>query len=155
MRSSVTTEKYREIMQTLSSADPSLRPNELDCPSYTIERGNKTLGEHAAKLGFTIYTFGETSLKISVDGRFEYHFENDTTDFSGAFMTLNENESLPVAVVIRDSDGDADKTIELLAEHFSLMYVLAEGDTDLPVDVLSDGVDYVIFLTSENKINIQ
>ena len=67
-------------------------------------------------------------------------------------MSYNYKAGLPTAVVIR-GDG-CDMMLELMAEHFSVMYVLAEGDEDVPEQVLKTiSPDYVINLCPEGNID--
>lgn len=70
---------------------------------------------------------------------------------SGAVLYTHTDKSMPVAVVRRDLHGTA--LLPYLAEHFSFVYVLAEGETEIP-DALLGAVhpDYVFTLYHEYRL---
>lgn len=70
-----------------------------------------------------------------------------------AVLYTNTNQNLPVAVVRRDIYGTS--LLPYLAEHFSRLYVLAEGETEFPESLLASvRPDYVFTLYHEYHLPV-
>lgn len=144
---------YSELMNVLSTNTASLKPYSLDSAKYTLIRQKAVKGELLERLGMWLGDVTETAVKITVNDKVDYYQDSDRFDITKQFVTYNDNlgENLPVAIVVRD--GNTDKMLELMAEHFSVMYVLDKGATEIPPEVLdSISPDYVIYLTPEVNI---
>ena len=144
---------YRELMTVISGDFSAAAPNPLDSGKFIKTRNKVGMGELASALGFKKLTVNENAVKINVDYDVEYEqYGTASFDISKAFISHNDNYRLPTAVVVRS--GDCDKMVEMMAEHFSVMYVFEKGETEVPEYILSEGVDYVIVLTPEADVNI-
>jgi hypothetical protein len=67
---------------------------------------------------------------------------------TGAFTTMVADSTLPIAIVIRDHLGT--EMLESMAQHFRLMIVLPEGETEISDEMmLLFEPDYVIRLADE------
>ena len=141
---------YRDVIAKISRDYTNVNPNPLE--SYSIKRQRIGMGTLATLLGFQNHSVNEIADRITVSGDFRTIYETEDKDESKAYYTYKMDYSLPNAVVIRS--GDCDKVIELMAEHFRQMYVLPEGETQIPDYILQNGVDYVIVLASEMDIKI-
>ena len=144
---------YFELMNALSREFIFFKPNSIDSAKYTLVRQKAIKGELLEYVGTWSGDVTETAVKITVNDKVDYYQELDKFDITKQFVTYNDDagEELPVAIVVRD--GNTDKMLELMAEHFSVMYVLDKGATEIPTKVLdSISPDYVIYLTPEVNI---
>lgn len=145
---------YRELMTRISKEYPSAAPHPIDSGSYILTRRRMGAGELAEELGFTSRMLSETAVTIDVKGSFEFdHNYSGKIDMMGEFVTYKNDADLPSALVIRD--GDSDKIVEMMADNFSMMYVLEKGATEIPEYVNLENFDYVIVIASEIDIDIE
>lgn len=143
---------YSDIMKNVSTDFPHAKPYELDGGHYTLLRKKVSSGDLSSLLGFISPAVNETADGIITEGNYNTIFSDEKKDYSGGFVTVKNNASLPTAVVVRS--GDSDKIVELMAEHFSIMHVLPKGVTEIPENILENGIDYVIVLASEMDLKI-
>jgi hypothetical protein len=109
-------------------------------------------GAHAIALGFENYRLIEKTDSFVVRTGAEY-FQNGSTDVdkTGAYTVRNYIDELPSAIIVRD--GASLKLIDMLSDHFETLYVLADGDTNIPDKVLRTvDPDYIIYLCDEESI---
>ena len=140
---------YYALMSKIGSVFPAVVPRE----QKDIVLKNTTFegGDLSAALGFEAGKITENVAKIDVDIS-KYINKSEGFDISEKFVSYNYVAGLPTAVVVR-GEG-CDKMLELMMEHFSVMYVLAEGDSDIPEKVLKTvAPDYIIYLCPEGNID--
>ncbi len=140
---------YRAMMATLAENDPRMTPRHRSdyVQSIEIRPGGdlvEALGLDGASITerVTVLTPTQTNLTVTdADG-------DALTDAREACIYTQRDESLPVAVVLRDAYGT--QLLPYLAEHFSYVYVMAEGDLTCSDTLLQEiRPDYVFHLTSE------
>ncbi|MBQ2767562.1 MAG: hypothetical protein IJF49_05730 [Clostridia bacterium] len=121
---------YRLIMDELAEDDPAMVPltyQDYDFVQETVPGGDliELLGLDPASITEKIIT--QTPKKSSVSCT---ALDGETVvDESEALLYINTDESLPVAIVRRDLFGTP--LLPYLAEHFSRLYVLEEGNFEL------------------------
>ena len=143
---------YREIIEAISEDLTAVTPIDKESlKSYVYRLSN---GRHAVALGFEKYGFIEKTEKLVITNQAEYTQNGSNkgdVDKTKAFVSRRSGEDLPVAIVIRDSSCIS--LLDLLAEHFSEMYVLDENITTVSDSLLSSICpDYVIYLVNEGNI---
>jgi hypothetical protein len=110
-------------------------------------------GPHTDILGFGRDGIDEIVLSVWVK-RNSTDWQNGSSeiiDKSRAYVSINSNADLPRAIVVRDSNGSG--ALDLLAECFSEMYVLGEGDREIPDEIIKEiAPDVVIYLVGETEI---
>lgn len=140
---------YRSLMNVLSALDPRLTPLHRSDFQMTTEiwpGGDllEALGLDGASMTeqVTVLTPNQINTTVTgIDGR------ADPSDTEACIYT-HRDDDLPIAIVMRDAYGT--QLLPYLAEHFSLAYVLAEGDLSVDDALLGEiKPDYVIRLTSE------
>lgn len=143
---------YRTLAEKIAEDFSGVSPISLsDMRSYIYRLSN---GHHAVALGFEKYGFIEQTKNLVITGSAEYiqsGSKNNSIDKTRSFVTKKDGEGLPTAIVVRDSVGTG--LLELLAEHFSEMYVLDENSTVISDALLSSvQPDYIIYLFDEGNI---
>ena len=136
---------YQELIRRLSEKFPSMSPVGIDnFVEYSYPYKNGSL---ASALGFDMSKLSERVTKFKFTNNAEY-----VTMSNGAILSYRFNEKLPNAVVIYDEKGAP--LIDLLAEHFNVMYVLPKNSFELQDEALSKvRPDCIIYLCSEGKID--
>ena len=142
---------YREIINRIAEDHPAVKPYELD--HYQIEKYTFECGAMGEALGFDPSEVLESSYRINVESQAEYvQSYLDEFDATRRYVTHNYKTGLPSAIIIRDAGME--KVLELMADHFSTMYVLDVGSDDISESVLSIVYpDYIIYLTNETSIS--
>ena len=139
---------YRSLITRVEQDYPQIEFSALS--DYTRITQVTAGGELATLLGFEEGEITETlshlhlyNPKVSYEQR-----GNSEVDMTGAFTTMVADSTLPIAIVIRDSLGT--EMLESMAQHFRLMIVLPEGETEISDDMmLLFEPDYVIRLADE------
>ena len=110
-------------------------------------------GPHTDRLGFDENGIDEFMLGV----RFGKHTtewqngENENVDKSKAYLSVNSNTDLPRAIVVRDSKSN--DALLFLAECFSEMYVLGEGEWEISDDMIKEiSPDFIIYFNQETGI---
>ncbi len=140
---------YYSLMGSIAEDFPAVVP----CERKDIVLKNTVFsdGDLSEALGFEAGSIKENVARIEVDAD-EYIHKGENFDMANKFVSYNYVAGLPSAVVVR-GEG-CDRMLELMAEHFSVMYVLAEGDSDIPEQVLKTvAPDYIIYLCPEGNID--
>ena len=142
---------YRELMKYIDGVEPP----DLNSNAFTFYTETKRNGELLEGLGFGGKGIYEDSVSMMINGTAKYLFNHSgDTDIAKSFMTEKPNSSLPVAVVVRD--GQSDDVLRLMAESFSVMYVLEKGESAINDDVIEKlAPDYLIYLYSESNLYVQ
>lgn len=141
---------YLELASKISEHFDKVIPtdiSEYDVVSYRVRNG-----AHASALGFDSNLFSEKIEKLMFKNNAMYMPSYNKVDRTRIFVTHNMTEGLPSAVVVRDSSGTG--MLDLLAEHFSTMYVLAENNYNISNAILETvRPDYIIYLCDEGNID--
>ena len=142
---------YRELMKYIDGVEPP----DLNSNAFTFYTETKRNGELLEGLGFGGKGIYEDSVSMMINGTAKYLVNHSgDTDIAKSFMTEKPNSSLPVAVVVRD--GQSDDVLRLMAESFSVMYVLEKGESAINDDVIEKlAPDYLIYLYSESNLYVQ
>jgi len=139
---------YRTLMSHISRRFPQIKP--VDLSAYTPVTQTTTGGALAAMLGFDASQITENNVHlVLLNDRATYEQSGtDSPDLKGAFATMVLDNTLPVAIVLRDEAGT--EMLESMAQHFRVMIVLPEGETEISDQTLMlFDPDYVIRLSSE------
>lgn len=114
-------------------------------------------GELLNRLGFDRAVISEKYLRQKLNPNYT---RQATIEYSGigafditqAFITYNENSTLPVAIVTRDAYGTA--MLENMAENFSKMVVMAENDHTIPDGLIAEiSPDFIITIRCNGIIS--
>ena len=141
---------YRSLMTYIRQDFP--RINMMPLSDYTRVTQITPGGELSTRLGFSPSAVSETQVRLHLNqSDIRYSIKgNAEGDFSGAFTTMVADNSLPIAIVLRDSAGTA--MLESMAQHFRVMIVLPEGETEISAQTLMlFEPDYVIRLAAETS----
>ncbi|MBQ8275128.1 MAG: hypothetical protein IJZ02_00705 [Clostridia bacterium] len=121
----------RLVMNGLAERDSRISP--ITYQSYRFENTEIPGGDLLALLGLSPVSITEQITnpvpRQENVSRTNWNGE-DEGEITDAVLYTNTNQSLPVAAVRRDLHGTA--LLPYLAEHFSRVYVLAEGETEFP-----------------------
>lgn len=139
----------RLVMSGLAEGDSRITP--ITYQSYRFENTVVPGGDLLALLGLSPASITEqitnpisrqeNILRTNWDGEAE-------GEITAAVLYTNKNQNLPVAVVRRDLYGTA--LLPYLAEYFSRLYVLAEGEDEFPETLFASvRPDYVFTLYHE------
>ncbi len=139
---------YRSLIEHIRQDFPQIAATELS--EYTRVTQITESGELATMLGLAPTDISETlvhlrlnSSKVSYD-----QSGSNEVDLSDTFFTMVSDYSLPIAIVIRDEAGT--EMLESMAQHFRIMIVLAEGETEIDDQTLTlFEPDYIIRLSGE------
>jgi hypothetical protein len=139
---------YRALISRIEQDYPQIEFSSLS--DYTRITQVTAGGDLAVMLGFEEGEITETlphlhlyNPKVSYEQR-----GNSEVDMTGAFTTMVADSKLPIAIVIRDHLGT--EMLESMAQHFRLMIVLPEGETEISDEMmLLFEPDYVIRLADE------
>ena len=139
---------YRSLMAHIQQDFPQIRITPLT--DYTRVTQTSLGGELSTLLGFDSSAITETNIHLILNTNVVFYDQSGTgqTDLTGAFATQVGNYTLPVVIVLRDEAGT--EMLESLAQHFRVMIVLPEGETEISDQTLMlFEPDYVIRLSSE------
>ena len=109
-------------------------------------------GELVTRLGLDGAVISEKYLTLEQAfekrARFE-HSGDGVFDITRAFISYVDDDTLPVAIVMRDEYGT--EMLENMADHFSKMIVLREGEFTLSDELISEiKPDYIITIRCNN-----
>lgn len=141
---------YKTLIEKVSEDFALVVPKSKEEYSSIVYKAG--IGAHALALGFGDSRLIEKTDSLVIKSVSEY-FQGGSTDVdkTEAFTVRNYIDELPKAIIVRD--GASTKLIDMLAEHFETLYVLAEGETNIPESVLrSVDPDYIIYLCDETSI---
>ena len=83
--------------------------------------------------------------------RFE-HSGDGVFDLTQAFISYTDDRDLPVAIVVRDEYGT--EMLENIAEHFSKMIVLREGEFTVSDELIAEiKPDYIINIRCNGELS--
>lgn len=144
----------RLVMNGLAEGDSRITP--ITYQSYRFENTVVPGGDLLALLGLSPASITEQITnpipRQENIVRTNWNGENEG-EISDAVLYTNTNQNLPVAVVRRDLYGTA--LLPYLAEHFSRVYVLAEGETEFPEHLFASvRPDYVFTLYHEYHLPV-
>ena len=139
---------YRSLMAHIRQSFPHISASELS--EYTRVTQITSGGELATMLGFEPSDISETLVHLHLNSPQVSYSQNssDELDLSEDFLTMIADPTLPIAIVIRDKAGT--EMLESMAQHFRIMIVLAEGETEISDQTLKlFEPDYIIRLSGE------
>lgn len=111
-------------------------------------------GELVSRLGLDAAVISESVLTLNREFELHARFEqsNDTLDKTMAFISYTDDSTLPVAIVLRDAYGT--EMLETLAEHFSKMIVLREGEYTVSDELIAEiKPDYIITVRCNGELS--
>lgn len=141
---------YRELIDRIAEDFGAVVPKDKESFSSIVYKTGS--GTHALALGFENYRLIEKTDSLVVRSSAEY-FQGGSTDVDKTkeYTVRNYIDELPRAIIVRDGVGT--KLLDMLADHFETMYVMAEGETEIPDSVLrAVDPDYIIYLCDEESI---
>lgn len=142
---------YAGLMAEIQKDFPELTVQPIE--KYKTQIFNTSGGALSTAVGFPSGSVAEKNVRFSaLDGLLSYYDKTLGALIRSKQFVTHSDPGLPVAVVVRDAG--LTRTLDLMARHFSTMYVLEEGQTEIPAEVLQTlSPDYIIYLTMESSIN--
>ena len=144
---------YHSLISRISEKFSSVKVHELiDFSAVTEENVG---GELVTRLGLDGAVISEKYLTLErafePQARFE-HSGDGAFDITRAFISYVDDDTLPVAIVMRDEYGT--EMLENMAEHFSKMIVLREGEFTLSDELISEiKPDYIITIRCNGELS--
>lgn len=144
---------YHSLISRISEKFSSVKVHELiDFSAITEENVG---GELVTRLGLDGAVISEKYLTLEQAfeqrARFEYSGEG-AFDITRAFISYVDDDTLPVAIVMRDEYGT--EMLENMADHFSKMIVLREGEFTLSNELISEiKPDYIITIRCNGELS--
>lgn len=145
---------YHSLMSHISEKFSSVKPHGLGDLIAVAEKN--VGGELVTRLGIDGAVISESYLTLTLDIDSDVHFEQSgdgNFDITQAFISYNDtNGKLPVAIVTRDAYGTG--MLENMAEHFSKMVVLREGEFAIGDKLISEiKPDYIITIRCNGELS--
>jgi hypothetical protein len=143
---------YYSLMSEVAKKFSSVRVHTLN--DFTPEISEDIGGELVARLGLARIIFSEKfiTLKPNFASAVNIEQSGNSFDISKAFISYNSDASLPVAIVMRDEYGTA--MLRNMAEHFSKMYVLNEGEYTISDDQIATlQPDFIITIRCNGELS--
>lgn len=144
---------YHSLISRMSEKFDSVKVHELiDFSAVTEENVG---GELVTRLGLDGAVISEKYLTLEQAyeqrARFE-HSGDGAFDITRAFISYVDDDTLPVAIVMRDEYGT--EMLENMADHFSKMIVLREGEFTLSDELISEiKPDYIITIRCNGELS--
>ncbi len=144
---------YHSLISRISEKFESVKVHELmDFAAITEQNVG---GELVTRLGLDGAVISENYLTLQrsfqPQARFEHSGDN-AFDITQAFISYTDDSSLPVAIVMRDEFGT--EMLENIAEHFSKMIVLREGDFAVGDELIAEiKPDYIINIRCNGELS--
>ena len=144
---------YHSLISKVSEKFESVQVHELMDFSAITEQN--VGGELVTRLGLDGAVISENYLTLQrsfqPQARFE-HSGDSAFDITQAFISYTDDSTLPVAIVMRDEFGT--EMLENIAEHFSKMIVLREGDFAVGDELISEiRPDYIINIRCNGELS--
>lgn len=145
---------YHSLMSRIAQKFSSVNVHELvDFSAATEENVGSEL---VTRLGLDGAVISESYLTLvrsfPTKARYAQSGDNDVFDITQAFISYTDNDSLPVAIVTRDAYGT--EMLENIAEHFSKMMVLGEGEYTISDEMISEiKPDYIITIRCNGELS--
>ena len=145
---------YHSLMSHISTRFSSVKPHGLGDLMAVTEKN--VGGELVTRLGIDGAVISESYLTLTLDIDSDVHFEQSgdgNFDITQAFISYNDtNSKLPVAIVTRDAYGTG--MLENMAEHFSKMVVLREGEFAVGEELCAEiKPDYIITIRCNGELS--
>ena len=144
---------YHSLISRISEKFSSVKVHELiDFSAVTEENVG---GELVTRLGLDGAVISEKYLTLEQAfesrARFE-HSGDGAFDITRAFISYVDDDTLPVAIVMRDEYGT--EMLENMADHFSKMIVLREGEFTLSDELIAEiKPDYIITIRCNGELS--
>lgn len=144
---------YHSLASRVAERFPAVRVHELiDFIAVTEQNVG---GELVSRLGLDGAVISESYLTLQrsfqPQARFE-HSGDGVFDLTQAFISYTDDRDLPVAIVVRDEYGT--EMLENIAEHFSKMIVLREGEFTVSDELIAEiKPDYIINIRCNGELS--
>ena len=144
---------YHSLISRIAEKFESVQVHELmDFAAITEQNVG---GELVTRLGLDGAVISENYLTLQrsfeTKARFE-HSGDGAFDITQAFISYTDDPTLPVAIVMRDEFGT--EMLENIAEHFSKMIVLREGDFAVGDELIAEiKPDYIINIRCNGELS--
>ena len=144
---------YHSLISRISEKFSSVKVHELiDFSAVTDENVG---GELVTRLGLDGAVISEKYLTLeqAFEKRARFEYSGDGAfDITRAFISYVDDDTLPVAIVIRDEYGT--EMLENMADHFSKMIVLREGEFTISDELISEiKPDYIITIRCNGELS--
>ncbi len=144
---------YHSLASKVAERFPSVKVHELI--DFTVTTEQNVGGELVSRLGLDGAVITERYLTLQrsfqPQARFEHSGEG-MLDLTQAFISYTDDRELPVAIVVRDEYGT--EMLENIAEHFSKMIVLREGDFSVSDELIAEiKPDYIINIRCNGELS--
>lgn len=146
---------YHSLMAHISERFAAVKPHGLGDLIAVTEKN--VGGELVTRLGIDGAVISESYLTLTLDIDSDVHFEQSgggNFDITQAFISYNNtnNSELPVAIVTRDAYGTG--MLDKMAEHFSKMVVLREGEFAVGEELCAEiKPDYIITIRCNGELS--
>ena len=144
---------YHSLASKVAERFPAVQVHELiDFIAVTEQNVG---GELVSRLGLDGAVISESYLTLQrsfqPQARFE-HSGDGVLDLTQAFISYTDDRDLPVAIVVRDEYGT--EMLENIAEHFSKMIVLREGEFTVSDELIAEiKPDYIINIRCNGELS--
>lgn len=144
---------YHSIASYISERFPQVSVHEL--MDFSAGTDTNVGGELVSRLGLDAAVISETVLTLNRTFNPEARFEQSgggELDKTQAFISYTNDSTLPVAIVTRDAYGT--EMLESIAEHFSKMIVLREGEYTVSNELIAEiKPDYIITIRCNGELS--
>lgn len=144
---------YHSLASYVAQRFPGVEVHEL----MDFEAGTEINvgGELVRRLGLDAAVISETVLTLNPTFSARARFEQSgggALDKTQAFISYTDDSTLPVAIISRDAYGT--EMLETLAEHFSKMIVLREGEYTVSDELIAEiKPDYIITVRCNGELS--
>lgn len=144
---------YHSLASYVAQRFPSVEVHEL--MDFSAGTEINVGGELVSRLGLDAAVISETVLTLNPTFSARARFEQSgggALDKTQAFISYTDDSTLPVAIISRDAYGT--EMLETLAEHFSKMIVLREGEYTVSDELIAEiKPDYIITVRCNGELS--
>ena len=144
---------YHSIISHVAKSFPNVVVHELI--DFSADTEINVGGELVSRLGLDAAVISETVLTLNRTFQPKARFEQSgggALDQTQAFISYTDDNTLPVAIVTRDAYGT--EMLESIAEHFSKMIVLREGEYTISDELIAEiKPDFIITIRCNGELS--
>ena len=144
---------YHSLASYVAKRFPNVEVHEL--MDFSAGTEINVGGELVSRLGLDAAVISETVLTLNPTFSARARFEQSgggALDKTQAFISYTDDSTLPVAIISRDAYGT--EMLETLAEHFSKMIVLREGEYTVSDELIAEiKPDYIITVRCNGELS--
>lgn len=144
---------YHSIASYIARRFPQVEVHEL--MDFSAGTDTNVGGELVSRLGLDAAVISESVLTLNRTFQPRARFEQSgggELDKAQAFISYTDDSTLPVAIVTRDAYGT--EMLESIAEHFSKMIVLREGEYTVSDELIAEiKPDYIITIRCNGELS--